>query len=136
MRNLNSKPCSFLIWILVIVAPDLFADDRIRIYYNERPPYLVTVSEGVVSGLTADPVRNAFQQAGIPSYWRRLPSKRQMIILQQNKGKDCLVGWFKNPEREKFARFTKPIYQNRPTIALALFSNTKIESGGDFRKSP
>ena len=51
-----------------------------------------------------------------------------MWILKKDTGKDCLVGWFKNKEREQFARFTKPIYQNKPMIGLALFSNTKFDS--------
>jgi len=82
-----------------------------------------------VTGLTADVARNAFQNAGIAHYWVKTPSKRQMKILKENKGKDCLVGWFKNAERKKFAKYTKSIYQNKPMIGLALFSNTNIDGG-------
>lgn len=113
----------------VLFSSALFAQDTISLYYNERAPYLETVDEGVVEGLTATPAAFAFREAGIPFVWKRLPSKRQMHVLKSDNGQDCLVGWFKNAEREKFARYTLPIYQDKPTIGLALFSNTLVETG-------
>jgi len=115
--------------MLVVLITGGFTDDRIRLHYNERPPYLITVAEGIVAGLTATPSSLAFQSAGIPFVWRNTPSKRQMHILEQNEGRDCLVGWFKNSERETFAKYTKPIYRDKPTIGLALFNNSKIATG-------
>jgi hypothetical protein len=46
--------------------------------------------------------------------------------LKANRGRDCLLGWFKNPERETFARYSIHIYEDKPTIALALAGNGKI----------
>jgi len=104
------------------------ASEPIRLLYNERPPYFLTASPGVVTGLTGTPASFAFQQLGIPHIWEKIPSIRQMNILQKNKGKVCLVGWFKNSAREKFSKYTKPIYRDKPAIGLALFSNINIES--------
>ena len=42
----------------------------------------------------------------------------------------CGIGWFKNPEREQFAKFTKPIYRDLPTLALA---NSKFKSKRGMR---
>jgi polar amino acid transport system substrate-binding protein len=89
----------------------------------------MTASDGSVIGLTANPANTAFEKAKVSYMWQRTPSKRQMLILQSNDGRDCLVGWFKNPEREKFAKFTNAIYQDKPTIALALANNNQIKSG-------
>lgn len=100
----------------------------IIVHYNERVPYLVTTAQGV-EGLTATPAQQAFEKAGIPFKWTKTPSKRQMHLLQENKGCDCLVGWFKNPEREQFAKYTLPIYQDRPQIAIARSDNTALHSG-------
>jgi len=105
------------------------ANEPVRILYNERPPYLLTAAPGIVTGLTATPTSMAFQQMGIPHYWEKIPSIRQMDILQKNKGRDCLVGWFKNSAREKFSKYTKPIYRDKPAIGLALFSNINFENG-------
>ncbi len=99
--------------------------DLITLHYNERPPYLVTTDDGV-GGLTGDPATIAFEKSGIPFQWKQTPTKRQIYILQQNKGRDCLVGWFSNLEREKFARYTLPIYWDKPQVALARADNDKI----------
>jgi len=108
------------------------------VHYNERPPYLVTTAEGV-SGLTGDPVTLAFEESQIAYQWKQTPTKRQIYILQQNMGQDCIVAWFRNPERETFAKFTLPIYQDKPQIALARADNDKIASSGriqDFFTNP
>ncbi len=101
----------------------------IVLHYNERPPYLVTTDIGV-GGLTGDPATIVFEKSNLPFQWKQTPSKRQIYLLQQNSGRDCLVGWFKNAEREKFAKYTLPIYQDKPQIALARADNDQISSGG------
>ena len=99
----------------------------IVIHYNERVPYLQTTEGGVV-GLTADPANWAFQKVGLDFYWKKTSSKRQMKILQENKGCDCLVGWFKKPERTAFAKYSHAIYQDEPQIALARADNDKLRN--------
>lgn len=108
-------------------APPAPAGTVITLHYNERPPYLVSTAHGV-TGLTGNPATIAFQNANLPFVWKRTPSKRQMYILQQNQGQDCLVGWFKNPEREKYAKYTLPIYQDVPQVALTRADNNRIDA--------
>lgn len=91
----------------------------ITVAYNERPPYLVSNPDGTVSGLTATPVANAFHQAQIPFVWEKNPTNRQLQILKESGGMYCAVGWFKNPAREKFAKFTKAVYRDKPSIVIA-----------------
>ena len=83
-------------------APTPTGEAPITLHYNERPPYLVTTEDGV-GGLTGAPTTQVFAASGIPYNWEQTPSKRQIYLLQQNEGRDCLVGWFKNAEREGFA---------------------------------
>jgi hypothetical protein len=97
----------------------------ITLHYNERPPYLVTTESGV-GGLTGDPATLVFEMSNIPYKWQQTPSKRQIYLLEQDRGRDCAVGWFKNVEREKFAKYTLPIYQDMPQIALARADNDNI----------
>jgi hypothetical protein len=121
-----------------IVSPTPKTDNLITLHYNERPPYLVTTETGV-GGLTGDPATIVFEKSSIPFEWKQTPSKRQIHLLQQNKGRDCLVGWFKNVEREGFAKYTLPIYQDKPQIALARANNDKIpaiSSVGDIFSNP
>ncbi len=131
MRNTPALFISlFCIIGLVAQASVAMADciDNISVHYNERVPYLQTTPRGV-KGLTADPVNLAFEKAGISFQWKKTPSKRQMAVLKMNEGCDCLVGWFKNPEREKFAKYTRHIYQDKPQIALIRADNRKLKNG-------
>lgn len=106
--------------------------EPITLLYNERVPYLVTSPEGDVSGLTATPATEAFQKANIDYAWEKVPSKRQMNRLKSNAKRECAIGWFKNPDRETFAKYTKAIYQDKPTVGLALFSNTLFKENEDL----
>jgi polar amino acid transport system substrate-binding protein len=100
----------------------------ILLYYNERPPYLVTTNHGV-EGLTGSPTTLIFDKSGIPFQWEQIPSKRQIYLLQKNNNRICLVGWFKTEERENYARYTLPVYQDKPQFALARADNNNISSG-------
>jgi uncharacterized protein (TIGR02285 family) len=101
------------------VAGSAAATPTITLFYNERPPYLITAHDGSVSGLTGTPAGRAFATAGIAFMWAKTPTNRQLASNKQNKAMDCAVGWFKNPEREQFAQFTKAIYRDKPAVALA-----------------
>lgn len=117
----------------VLLAVEKPADGVITIHYHERPPYYVTGPLGVY-GLCADPVKQAFHQAKIPFRWEKTPAKRQLDILKENRSRACLIGWFKNSERDKFARYSHPIYQDKPFIALARADNRQLISNGPLEE--
>lgn len=95
------------------------AQDRLTIHFNERPPYLVASTDGSPSGLTGTPTVQALRAAGLAAQWALTPSARQLATIKDNQGKDCAIGWFKKPERELFAKFSKAIYRDKPTVGLA-----------------
>jgi uncharacterized protein (TIGR02285 family) len=97
------------------------------VHYDERVPYMQTKSSGIV-GLTADPANVAFHQAGLDFVWKKTSPKRQMKILQDNNGCDCMVGWFKKPERDTFAKYSHAIYQDKPQIAIVRVDNDKLQN--------
>jgi len=102
---------------LCALAP-AYAEGKITLFYNERPPYLMTQPDGSVTGLTADAAASALKKAGIAFMWQKVPANRQLFMIQSNGGEECAVGWFRNAEREKYAKFSKSIYQDKPTVAL------------------
>ena len=55
---------------------------------------------------TATSVLEAFDKAGIPFQWKKMPFKRQLITIKANKNMACGIGAFKNPEREAYAHFS------------------------------
>lgn len=95
------------------------AQERISLLYNERPPYQISHADGSVSGLTATPVMEAFRNAGIAFSWEKIPTNRQLSMIKENLVPVCGIGWFKNPDRLSFAKFTKAIYRDKPTIVIA-----------------
>jgi hypothetical protein len=100
----------------------------ITIHYHDRRPYYIEDQNGV-QGLCADPIQHAFQQAGLPYIWRKTPAKRQLEAIRRNHGCECAAGWFKSAEREAYAKYTLPIYQDNPTMALARSDNDHILTG-------
>ncbi|MEK8081182.1 substrate-binding periplasmic protein [Pseudomonas sp. XK-1] len=117
-------------WLLAATLTATAQDSPfITLHYNERAPYLQTLENGEIAGLTATPAAQALRHAGIDFKWEKTPSNRQIQLLERNAGVDCMVGWFKNPQRELIGNFSLPLYQDKPTIGLALFSNINIDSG-------
>lgn len=102
----------FLLWAgwLTVTA----AEPVVSLYFAERPPYQHRQADGQVLGLTAEPAERAFKRAQIPFQWKILSAKRELQMVRDNLEPGCLVGWYKNPEREKFALFSRPIYQEKP----------------------
>ena len=85
----------------------------IRMLHFERNPYHYSDSSGQVVGLTAAPTTQAFAMAGIPITWEVMPVNRILETLKRNTEPVCTSGWYKNPEREEYARFTVPIYRDK-----------------------
>jgi uncharacterized protein (TIGR02285 family) len=98
----------------------------ITVHYHERAPYMYGTPEGV-KGLTAEPTREAFERSGVRIRWENTPSKRQMVLVQESQGCDCTLGWFRNPEREAFARFAGPVYRDSPLAGVARADNARVK---------
>jgi len=119
--------------ILFVCSMPVNAENPIQLYYYDRAPYAITDVQGEVSGLCATPAANAFKQAGIPFQWKKMPFKRQLVTIKYNKKKACGIGWFKNPEREAFARFTDAIYQDKPAITISKKGNRALKRHQDLK---
>lgn len=117
----------FAVFATMLTAQELPAQP-ITLYYNERVPYLMPQADGEVVGATATPARLAFQRAGIPYRWKNASASTQIYLIRENKELACLVGWYKNPEREKLGKYTHAIYRGRRTVALALADNRNVGS--------
>jgi len=95
------------------------AGGALTVFYNVRPPYLVQEAGGAPSGLTGTPARQAFAGAGVAVQWTILPTNRQIMLIRENNGAYCAVGWFANAERGRFAKFTRAVYRDQGWMVLA-----------------
>ena len=115
------------ITIAFIFSMPVIAQNPIQLYYFERIPYAAENDQGEVTGLSATPAAEAFKKAGIPFQWKKMPFKRQLVTIKHNKKRACGIGWFKNPEREAFARYTDAIYQDKPAITISRKGNVALK---------
>ena len=104
------------------------ADAPLVVTYSIRPPYTVAGPDGALGGLTGAPASEAFRVAGIAADWRVMPPNRQLAMVKQVAPPSCAVGWFITPERERYAKFTRPIYRDSAWVALA---NPDFAAHGD-----
>lgn len=110
-------------WFMVILMIFFFvltkkADtETINVLYLERPPYYYTVN-GRAEGFLVKLSRKLFQEAGIQVTFAEMPPKRIIKMIKTKDGSICSIGWFKNPEREKYAKFSLPIYQDKSMVIL------------------
>lgn len=127
MRPTSSGPAlHLLLRKIVVVALGLIGarvasaqQPPITVHYNNRPPYLMPQPDGSVEGLTGSVAKAAFGAAGLPVLWKETPTNRQLLLIESGTGRDCAVGWFRNAQREQFARFTSPIYRDQPWVVIA-----------------
>ena len=104
----------------------VFAQD-ITIIFKERTPY-VQKDQNSITGLVATPLINALNNAQINYELKEKPSKRHLFEIKADLQPLCAVGWFKNPQREEYAKFTKPAYQDKPMGIIKRKADTKINS--------
>lgn len=84
----------------------------LRVEYIEYPPYYFTC-EGRPSGLLLDLTEKVMKKAGVNCKYISMPSKRILYRIR-NGHQIASIGWFKTAARENFAKFSIPIYQNKP----------------------
>lgn len=105
----------YVIFSLCIINSFMFALD---IVYEERIPY-VQKQDNTVIGLVATPALKALTQANVEFNLKEKPSKRHLVEIESNQNEICALGWFKNPTRETFAKFTKALYKDEPMGIIA-----------------
>jgi len=110
---------ALLLAVLSLPLADACAAGAVVATYNTRPPYLVPGEGGAPAGLTGTPAAAAFRAAGIEVTWTRLPTNRQLAMVKDPQARSCALGWFRTPERERYAKFTKPIYRDKDWVLLA-----------------
>lgn len=99
----------------------------LTIHYHDRRPYYVNLN-GEVHGLVADVISTALNYADIEFTWLQTPATRQLDIIRENASATCAAGWFKTKERQNFAQFTLPVYQDQPFVAITRRENDLIGS--------
>ncbi len=119
IMTINKNITFFITSLCLILTAPLAAaqDERLVALYFKRPPYYDTVGDKA-TGLLIELTRKIFVDAGISPVFVEVPPQRILYYVKDPKRKVCSIGWFKTTEREKFAKFSRPIYQNKPLVIL------------------
>ncbi len=113
-----------LLWLLfAVICPAAVSAAQLTVSYFERPPYYLTTKTGAAGGFLVEKTRQILHQADIEARFISLQPNKIIFVLKHATMPHCSIGWFKNPTREKLAKFTHPIYQNRPQVLLTTQQN-------------
>jgi polar amino acid transport system substrate-binding protein len=110
---------ALLATFLLLFVSLLRAEEVITLHFTDRAPFTELTPDGSVVGLVADEGVHAFTIAELPFVWQVSSMKRILHTLQQPTGQNCAIGFFKTPEREQYAKYTKPIFRDGPTVLIA-----------------
>ncbi len=121
-------------WVLVLLLAGmcslpLRAAEPLALMIYDRPPYMIDGGDGSFGGLTVDLSAEVMKEAKLDFRWHKFSAKRILELVRENAIYGCGVGWFKTTEREQFAKFSKPVYRDKPQLALA---PKKFALGGDI----
>lgn len=100
------------------------AQEVLTIHYAIRPPYVVPAIGDSIGGLVGAPIVLALDKAKIQYRLKQTPTSRQMMLVKNNFGAECAVGWFKNEERERFAQYSEPVFTDKRPVLIV---NRKTE---------
>jgi uncharacterized protein (TIGR02285 family) len=98
-----SRPCS---------SPA--GEDPLVLFVFDRPPYYQLQNGKPADGFLLDMAQDILNQAGIPFEVREMPPSRVLATFEAREIRACALGWIRTPDRESFARFSQPIYTNKP----------------------
>ncbi|MBI9084633.1 MAG: transporter substrate-binding domain-containing protein [Desulfobacterales bacterium] len=102
---------------LLLAAAPVAAGESLTVYYFHRPPYYETDEAGQAGGFLVEITRLILSEAQVPFQFEEMPHKRILSRLREHR-RVSSPGWFKTPERQRFARFSQPIYRNRPLCII------------------
>jgi len=87
----------------------------LTVYYTERPPScLVDGQTGVVLELA----KAVLAEAGLRGRFIELPADRILNLLWAGPTDAVAVGWYRKADRESMGRYSQPLYQEPPMVAV------------------
>lgn len=126
MKFLRIIAVAVLSFYILLSSENLVAVE-VDILYFERPPYYLTVGNEP-AGFLNDLTRQLFTEANMKFNFYSMPPKRIIKTIKNDRQLSCSPGWFKNKERQGFAKFTLPFYQNLPMVILSHSGHSKLIS--------
>jgi polar amino acid transport system substrate-binding protein len=109
---------------LAIWAPAAGAAEPLLMLFRDKPPYSY-LENGVYKGALLKKTERVLARARIEAKFAVLPPKRIFKEIEDNAAPVCSFGWYKIAEREKYARFSAVLQQDRPHLVLVNAASAK-----------
>ncbi|NOX34084.1 MAG: transporter substrate-binding domain-containing protein [Deltaproteobacteria bacterium] len=119
------KNITVILLVILLIPLGSVYGQTLTVLYFKRPPYYDTVKNRA-QGFLVIMTRQIFQKAGIKPVFIESSPSRIMHYIKDPQTKVCSIGWFKNKKREAFAKFSLPIYRNRPMVLLTTRSKQHL----------
>jgi len=103
----------------------------LRLVTLEYPPYEYT-EDGQLKGLAVEVIKRTFKTMQQPITIEVLPWARAMRYIRDG-SRDAVFTAFKNPERERFADFSKQVLMQQ-AVSLFVRKDSQIEYDGELNK--
>ncbi len=108
-----------MLWAWVVTSPTAAQGPGsplwLTVYFHERPPFtMVDGQTGILVNLT----KAILSEAGLHARFIELPTNRILSLVRNGEPDAVGVGWFLTQERESWGRYSLPIYQDQPLVAV------------------
>lgn len=95
----------------------------LTVYYTERPPSCVVEGQ---TGVVLELAKAVLADAGLRGRFIELPADRILNLLWAGPPDAVAVGWYRKVDRESMGRFSLPLYQEPPMVAVV---NSRAAAG-------
>lgn len=83
------------------------------ILYEVKEPYIY-IKDGKITGYSLPTILNALKDSNIRYTLIEKSFEEQLAQIKENQKEVCAIGWNKRYVYEKFTKYTKAIYQDKP----------------------
>lgn len=92
-------------------------EQPITVAWRDKAPYHYN-DNGIAQGFLLLRAKQIFAQAQVPAVFVETPAKRIWHGFEHGKHGFCSIGWYRLPERERLAQFTRAFHVDPPQILL------------------
>gem|GEM_PF-4885599 len=89
------------------------------LHFMDQPPASGVDAQGRPQGELVERMRRVEALAGLPLRWQLTPLKRSLQDLRDNREPVCVLGIYRNAEREAYVRFSRSLLAGYPQILVA-----------------
>lgn len=118
VRGLLARQCCRGAFLAVLFCSCAVAAEPLLVTFIDKPPYYHADASGEARGFLVERTRQILGDAKIEARFEARPASRVPHEMRTESRASCSIGWFRNAERESFARFSRPIYHDRPLLGV------------------